>query len=262
MRTGILRVLLWLPILGAGSIELCAQDPPKPLATGDSVPDKQVLSSTDDRFPQQRAEADRLLAIFNPLRESSMADIDTLMRNKRCQIARIDGLLNRSRDARNAWLEAEKLYWKAWGDAEQSRVTTEQKSLANIEADLAHAADLVDSTKRDREELQTRKAALQQGPQTEAIRAQIDELIIQIQDDEAKLTTAQGVYTDLTEKLKNFETSLTARLIKIRQSQSTLDTYALQEDANYEKIRTSAQEICNSKAPDAKKSSLPKGGPQ
>jgi len=229
---------------------LHAQDQPKPLTPG----------SGDDRFPEQKAEADRLRAIYEQLHEKNIAEIDKLMLTKRCQIARIGGLLTRTSEAMHGWLAAEKLYWKAWGDAEQIRVQTEQKSLASIEADQARAASLVDTEKRDREDLQRRRAALMQGPQTEAIRTQIDELLKDIQDSEARLASAQKTYESLSEKLGNFKTSLTARLVSIRQQQGRLDAYSLDVDAFYEKTRTAAQEICNGKAPDSKATPLPRSG--
>jgi hypothetical protein len=260
-RTAILPIVLGcMPFFGTGALDLRAQDQPKPLAQGSGAAEKQPVATGDDRFPDQKAEADRLRAIYEPLHEKNLADIDKLMLTKRCQIARISGLLTRTSEAMHAWLAAEKLYWKSWGDAEQSRVETEQKSAANIEANQIRAAGLVDSEKKDREDLQRRTLALQQGPQTEAIRAQIDELVKDIQDSEARLASAQKTYEELTEKLGNFKTSLYARLVLIRQQQSRLDASSLDVDAFYEKTRTAAQEICNSKSPDSKQTPLPKGG--
>lgn len=261
MKATILSVVLCARFFGIGAIELRAQDQPKPLVQ--PVPgtdkEKQDAAPTDDRFPDQRAEADRLRNIYEPLHEKSMPEIDKLLHSPRCQIARISGLLSRNSEAMHAWLGAEKLYWKAWGDAEQTRVEIETKSLTSLEADQAHAAGLVDTEKNDREDLQRRRAALLQGPQTEAIRAQIDELVNDIKDSEARLAIAQKAYDELTEKLGNYRTSLTARLVYIRQQQNRLDAYALDVDAFYEKTRTSSQEICNNKAPDAKQTPLPKG---
>jgi hypothetical protein len=158
-------------------------------------------------------------------------------------------------------VSGESLYWKSWGDAEQSRVTIEQKSQANIEANQKAAADLVSTTTQDREELQHRRLALQQGPQDEAVRAQLDVLVTQIQDSEAKLAEAQKQYKMLSEQLATFQTSLVARLIAIRQNQSSLDAIALKMDAGYEKKRAKAQEICDKKAPEEKKTPA-KGGQQ
>jgi chromosome segregation ATPase len=253
-------VLVCMPFFGTGAIELRAQDQPKPLAQGVPANDKQAESPAEDLFPAEKAEAARLRAIYEPMHDKNMAEIDKLMLTRRCQIARISGLLTRNSEAMHGWLAAEKLYWKAWGDAEQIRVETEQKSVANIEADQARAAGLVDSEKRDREDLQRRRADLQQAPQTEAIRTKIDDLLKDIQDSEARLASAQKTYLELSEKLSNFKTSLTARLVFIRQQRSRLDAYTLDVDAFYEKTRTAAQEICNSKAPDSKSTPLPKGG--
>src|ERR1035438_6790107 len=198
-------VLGCMPFFGIGALGLRAQDQPKPLAQGSAATEKQPVTTGDDRFPDQKAEADRLRAIYEPLHDKNIAEIDKLMLTKRCQIARISGLLTRTSDAMHAWLAAEKLYWKSWGDAEQIRVETEQKSAANIEADQIRAAGLVDTEEKDKEDLQRRRLALQQGSQTEAIRAQIDELLKDIQDSAARLASAQKTYDELTEKLRSHQ---------------------------------------------------------
>jgi hypothetical protein len=261
-RTAILtNVLLCALFFGVGVLELRAQDPPRPPEPVLSATNKDPAPTTGDRFPAKREEANRLLAISDRLNDESMAEIDKLIATKRCQILRIDGLLNRAKDAMHAWYDAESAYWKDWGDAEQRRVTIEQKSKENMEANLARAADLVTSTTQDREELQRRRAALQQGPQNDSVREQIDVLQTQIQDSEAKLSEAQKDYKTLLEQLETFQTSLVARLISIRQTQTTLDAIALNTDKRYEQKRKVAQEICNSKAPEEKRTP-PKSGQQ
>jgi len=254
IKTAILRVvLLGIGFFAIGAIHVSAQDSSKPAGNGDSA------GSTGDRFPEHKAEVDRLRAIYDPLHESGMAEIEGLLRSKRCQIQRINGLLTRNSEAMHAWLNAEKAYWKAWDDAEQSRVALEAKSIANIEAEQARAADFVSTNKKELEELQRQRTALQQGPQTAATRARIDLLVTEIQESQAKLTNAQRIYDGLNEKLTNDRANLTVKLIQIRKNQNSLDAYGIEEDANFESLRTKAQEICSTKVPETKKKTS-KGG--
>src|SRR5258706_3601652 len=255
--TAIFPVALFcIGLFGIGAIHVSAQDPSKPAAAGDST-----ASAPGDRFPEHKAEVDRLRAIYDPLHESGMAEIENLLRTKRCQIQRINGLLTRNSAAMHAWLNAEKAYWKAWDDAEQSRVALEANSIANIEAEQARAADFVNTNKHELEELQRQRTALQQGPQTAATRARIDLLVTEIQESQAKLTNAQRLYDGLNEKLTNDRANLTVKLIQIRKHQNSLDAYGIEQDANFENLRTKAQEICSTKAPDTKKKPT-KGGPE
>jgi hypothetical protein len=248
-------VLLCAPFLPIEAIELRAQNQAAPPASG--APAAQATSSTTDRLPGQRAEADRLRAIYDSLSADSMAEIDMLLGTDRCQILRVNGLLNRLKDAMNGWLTVEKQYWQAWNDKETTRVESEQKSLATAEADQTRAAELVESDKKDREELLRRRAALQQGPQTDAVRASMDALAADIQDSDARLAAAQKEYDAVTQKLNTSQAHLTETLVKIRQNLNTLDSYAVAVDASYETKRTAAQVICDGKTPDGKQ--VPQG---
>jgi hypothetical protein len=254
MRRTVVLVVLSLSLFTIERIELRGQDSPAPTTSGNPAADKpagEAGSLTNDLFPQERAEALRLKAIYESMSADSMAEIDMLMDTGRCQIARVNGLLNRLKDAMNSWLTAEKQYWKSWDDKESKRVEIEQASLANIEAEQTRAAELVESDKKDREELLRRRAALQQGPQNEAIRAQMDALAADIQDTDAKLSEAQRAYDLVSLKLDDSKASLTVRLVKIRENRNVLDALGVSLDAAYETKRAAAQEICDQKTPDA-----------
>jgi len=230
---------------------------PAPAVQGTGAPAAPSTIS-DDRFQALRAEADQLKAAYESQDAKSMAEIDQLMRTKRCQINKIGGDLDRTTDAMKQWLDAETQYWKVWADAEQKRVDDQQKTLAIIEADQQRAGDLVASDKDAREELLRKKADLERyGKRTQDIVTQIDELVKDIQDSEARLADAQRTYDDLTVKVTNMKASISARLVDMRQNSARLDAYGIQLNAFYQKTRTAAQEVCNTKQPDLKRSPLP-----
>jgi chromosome segregation ATPase len=188
----------------------------------------------------------------------NIREAERLLKTRRCQIARVSGLLDRTSESLDSWLSAERFYWTSWNDAETKRVEGQQKSLTSLEADRQRAADLVEADKQDREELMRRKALLEKSARTSQITAEIDGLIRDIQDSEARLSEAQKQFDEITSSLNNLKASLTARLVNIRQNLAQLDTYRLEQHAAYEDKRKTAQEICNTKQPDTRKSPLPK----
>jgi hypothetical protein len=228
-------------------------------ASADGAAAVQAPAPTTDRFPEQRAEADRLRVTFSAQDAATMADIDAQIERRRCQIDHIDGQLTRLKELMNGWLDAERLYWKGWNEAETRRVDIEQKSLVNIEAEQTSAAQLVDTDKKDREELLRRRAALSQGSQTDAVRTQMDALAADLQDMDARLADAQSKYDAATQKLNNSQASLTTRLVRIRENLNNLDSYKVTRDAQFETKRTTAQEICDNKAPDSKQTDASHG---
>jgi chromosome segregation ATPase len=211
-----------------------------------------------DRFPQARKAADEARNAYEKVDMENIREVERLLKSRRCQIARVSGLLDRTSESLDSWLSAEKFYWTSWNEAETKRVEGQQKSLTSLEADSRRAADLVDADKQDREELMRRKALLEKSARTSQITAEIDGLIRDIQDSEARLSEAQKQFDEITSSLNNLKASLTARLVNIRQNLAQLDTYRLEQHAAYEDKRKSAQEICNTKQPDTRKSTLPK----
>lgn len=211
-----------------------------------------------DRFPALRESADRFRTDYEKTDGDNMREIEKLMRTKRCQINRIGGLLDRTIEAMQQWLVTEKKYWEVWGEAEQKRVDGQVKTLASMEADQKRIADMLDLEKQDREELLRRRAALEKGKRTEEIATQIDGLVKDIQDSEARLNEAQKQYDTLTVLIGNMKASISTRLIFIRQQTARLEAYGLDMSAYYEKQRAAAQEVCNTKQPDTRQTPLPK----
>jgi hypothetical protein len=211
-----------------------------------------------DRFPALRESADRLRADYEKTDGDNMREIEKLMRTRRCQINRIGGLLDRTLEAMQQWLVTETKYWEVWGEAEQKRVDGQIKTLAGMEADQKRIADLLDLEKKDREELLRRRAALEKGKRTQEIADQIDGLVKDIQDSEARLNEAQKQYDTLTVQISNMKASISTRLVLIRQNKARLEAYGLDMSAYYEKQRAAAQEVCNTKQPDTRQTPLPK----
>jgi chromosome segregation ATPase len=255
-----LRILLCSFAVFAAS---CLAQIPPPARTASansalSAPPGQSLAGNNDRFAPLRENADRLKTAYDKLDTDNMAEVDQLLRTRRCQINRVGGLLDRTIEGMRAWSDAEIQYWKLWGEVEQQRVDGQQKSLASMEADQKHAEDLVVTAEKDREELTRQKGVLEKyGKRTEDIRKQMDALVQDIQESEARLSEARKTYDDVTIKVRNMQASISARLIDIRQNLSRVEAFALQLTSYYEQQRAVAQEICNTKQPDTNKTVLP-----
>ena len=262
MRVQVLAILftgIWSGVIRAQEV------PPTPLPAPQAPPPAAPASqgatqpeTETDRFPLLREAADTLRSQYEELDAKNMAEIDKLTRTRRCQINRIGPLLDRTTVAMQEWVTAEKKYWEVWGDAEQKRVDNQMKTLAGMEADLKRVADLQDIEKQDHQELQRRKAGLEQTKRTEEISAQIDALIKDIQDSEARLNEAQQQFESLTSQITNMRASISARLVNIRQNWARVDAYGSYMTAFYEKARNAANEVCNTKKPDERSTPLPR----
>jgi len=251
-------VLVIMIVLTAGAQAAPGGQAPAAAPAATKPAGQQQSEEGVDRFPQARASADEALEAYEKVYAENVREVERLLKSRRCQIARISGLLDRTSASLEAWLSAENYYWTSWNEAETKRVESQQKSLASLEADQNRAKDLVAADKQDREELMRRKALLETSPRTAQITADIDGLIKDLQDSEARLSDAQKQFEDITSSINNLKASLTARLVNIRQNIAQLDTYRLEQHAAYEDKRKTAQEICNTKQPDTKKSPLPK----
>ena len=53
---------------------------------------------------------------YEQLDTKNMAEVDSLLRTKRCQINRIGGDLDRVLELMRQWLSAETKYWTAWSE--------------------------------------------------------------------------------------------------------------------------------------------------
>jgi chromosome segregation ATPase len=197
-----------------------------------------------DRFPQARKDADEARNAYEKVDMENIREAERLLKTRRCQIARVSGLLDRTSEFLDSWLSAEKVYWTSWNEAETKRVEGQKKYLTSRESDRQLAAHLVEVHKQDREELIHRKALLEKSAQTGQIKAEIDALNRDTQDNEARLSKAQKQFEDITSSLKNSEASLRARRMIIRQNLAQLDTYRLKQHAAYEGKRKTAEDIC------------------
>lgn len=257
MKTPMIPVLLvgWLPC----AVWAQAPAPPaaRPPAAVPAAAASTSLDDSSDRFGPLREAADALKSAYEQLDTKNMAEVDQLLRTKRCQINRIGGDLDRVLDLMHQWLAAETKYWTAWSEVEQKRIDNQVKDLAGFEEDQKRAADLVEEEKQSREELQRRRAQLESGPRTEQIKAEIDGIIKDIQDSEARLSTAQSTFDDLTTKITNMKAAISARVVDMRQNTARLGAFDMDMTAYYEKSREAANEICNTKQPDTKRTPLP-----
>jgi len=263
MRIQVLVILF----AGVSSGVVRGQDvPPTPLPATQSPPPAAAPASPGapqpdtetDRYPLLREAADTLRGNYEALDKRNTAEIDRLTRTRRCQINRIGPLLDRTIASMHEWLTAEKKYWEVWGDAETKRVDSERATLASMEAELERVARLQETEKQDHQDLQRRKTGLEQTKRTEEINAQIDGLIKDIQDSEARLADAQQQFESLTAHITNMKAFLTARLIGIRQNLARLDAWEADETAVYENARAAANQFCNTKKPDERSTPLPK----
>ncbi len=229
----------------------------QPAAAPGLPPQASPSAQEDDRFPALRESADRLKAIYVDADTKNMADVESLLKNRRCQIARVGGLIDRTIDALLQWHEAERTYWKKWAEVEQQRVDGQQKNLATMEVDQERVKELIATETKDHEDLLRRKANTEKGKRTQEIVKEIDALVSDIQDSEEKLAQAQKQYDDVSSQVKNMNTSIAARIINMRQNLTSLESYGLGLKAFYEDKRKSAQEICNLKQPNGGRVPLP-----
>lgn len=223
-----------------------------------AAPPAQSLDDSSDRFGPLREAADALKTAYEQLDTKNMAEVDTLLRTKRCQINRIGGDLDRVLDLMHQWLAAETKYWTAWSEVEQKRIDNQVKELAGYKEDQSRASDMLESEKQGREELVRRRATLEASPRTAEIRNDIDGIIKDIQDSEARLANAQKTFDELTTTITNMSAAISARVVDMRQNKARLDAFDMDMTAYYEKQREAANQICNTKQPDAPRTPLPR----
>lgn len=208
--------------------------------------------SQSDTYPYSalREAAEELRSEYEELDARNMAEIDKLMRTHRCQLVRIGPLLDRTIAAMHEWMAAEKKYWDVWGEAEQARVDSQMKTLASIEVDRKRVADLEEVEKEGSQELQRRKAGLEQKQRTEEIAAQIDALNKEIMASEARLADARQQIESLTTQITNTKALISGRLIAVKQRREPVDAYGSYKTALYEKARAAAHAFCVTTGPE------------
>jgi hypothetical protein len=242
------------------SLPLSAQAPePPPAQETKQAPGAQVetpaaVQNSDlsgDLFTQLRENAALLKSTYEELDIKTVKEIDRLMLTKKCQINRIGPLLDRAVAAMEQYLAAARSYWREWDEKETKRVYDQQKILASMEIEQKQAFDLAEEAKKDEERSERDKAGLEKSKRTDAINADIDRLIKDIQDEEATLASAQQKYRDLTISISNMRHALSARLTSIRQEGRKLDVLEVDQRAAYDGMREAAHQVCNAKRPSA-----------
>jgi chromosome segregation ATPase len=219
-------------------------------------------SASSDRFPCLRENADRLKTVFEKVDAANISVVERLLKTGKCQINRVSGLIERTRDALRQWNEAELLYRQKWAEVEQLRVEGQQKSLASMELQQQIVKKQIEGETNDREELLRKKATLEKYPKrTEQIIKDIDEIVLEIKESEGRLSEAQKEYDEVTAKVTSMNASLTAQLIDMRQEVNRVQSYGLQMDAFYEHKLKDANEVCNTKRPGASRTPLPGAKP-
>jgi hypothetical protein len=202
-----------------------------------------------DRFGALREAADALKSAYERIDTKNMAEVDVLLRSKRCQIGRIGSDLDRVLDAMRLWLETETRYWKTWSDVEQKRVDAQTKTLASMEQDQKRAAEMVENEKQAREELLRRKAGLETAKRTQETISQIDGIVKDILGSEAYQANAEKEFDELSTKIANMKADISARVVDMRQNMAKLDTFSSDMTAFYELNRAAAIEVCNTVQP-------------
>ncbi len=212
-----------------------------------------------DLFPQLRGNADLLRSRFEEINGSNTKTIERLRLTQKCQITRVVRLLDDTKNAMQQWLDAEKQYWQAWNEKETKRADGQQKALAVMEEEQKDLANLMEEEKKNEEQLERNKAAFENSKRTEESRAEIDRLIREIRDSQARLADANQKYDALSVRIKEAKSLLSTRLVKVRQNIQSLEAYTFELSARYASVRAEAEEICNMKKPTSR-APLPKSG--
>jgi len=247
----------WPGVVRSQSPSTPASDPPPanqpatigPATSPASAPTPEV--EPGDRFSGLWDESESLKAAYEKLHDETMTQVDRLLKTKVCQDKRVNGLIDRTAEAMNAYLNASKKYYEVWGDAEQKRVEEQQKTISSMEVDQERTANILEEEKKNREALERKEADLEQSRRTEEIRKEIDDLKNEIIDSQDRLNKAQQQFDSISAQIKNMKASLTARLIGIRQNSARVDTFGLTQSAVYDDKRKVSHEICNTKQPGA-----------
>jgi chromosome segregation ATPase len=225
------------------------QRPPSSAQTAESAPAR-ASSETDDRFHELRVYADQLMAAYQVLDDKNTPEVQRLVQSSRCQIARVGGLLDRTIAGLQKWREAELKYWDSWGEAEQKRVEGEQNTLATYEREQQRLADFIGNEKQDIDKLQQSLEELEKTPtKTQVIREQIEAKILDVKATQADLDKTQGEYEDLTTQISVMKGLISKRLVEIRQNRIGVEAFVSKVNASYEKLRASAQDVCQTKGP-------------
>ena len=90
-----LATLVAAPYAGAQGTAPKGSGLPPQQISNQAAPTANADAGADTRFGELRKVADQYRAIYEKLDSDSLTEIDTLMKSRRCQILRVDGLLTR-----------------------------------------------------------------------------------------------------------------------------------------------------------------------
>jgi chromosome segregation ATPase len=194
-------------------------------------------------------EVERLRLAHDKLKADNIAEIDKLLRSKRCQIYRVNGLVERALAAMHEYMDAARKYYEFWDVAEQKRVEMLRKSLMQMEVDKTRLEMTMEDEKKDHESLEQRENYLEQSTRTDEIRKQMDDLKGSIRESEDKLTKAQEQFEAIRIRMNTTNAVLTEHLVGIRQNLSRLEVFGQDQTADYEEKRKAAHEVCDTNQP-------------
>jgi len=217
---------------------------PQPEKPAQPAPAPDSADMQTDRFTESKEAADSRHAAYAEVDKRNMAEIDKLMRTKKCQINRIVPLLDDTIVAMNDWLAAERKYWNLWDEVEGRRVEDLRGTRAGLEVDAERTAKMVDTEAEGLQELERQRAILEADTRTAEIVARIDGVMKDIRDTEARLENARQQQESVAARLRALDASISTRLIIIRQNKVRLDAWQVDQSAYYAERRASANDMC------------------
>ena len=256
---------VFIACAGAGAVWPQARSVPAPSAPAQETSATTTPSTAPseveqtDRWGPLKSEVEHLRQVWDKAHTENMAEVEKLVHSKVCQSTRIGRLLDRTQNAMNEYLNAFKKYWEVWSNAENKRVDDQRKQLASMVANQDRAKAMLDEEKKNREELERREAALEQGTRTDAVRAEIEEVKKDIIDSEANLNDAKQKFESLTVQVTNMNDTIMARVISINQDSARLEAWGLKQTSVYDDKRKEANAVCDSYRPGALRTPPPKG---
>jgi DNA repair exonuclease SbcCD ATPase subunit len=263
MKIPISAIIAGLLLVGV-SLSAQVTEPPPPQPTNQipgapaSAPTAEQQSDLQgDLFGARLDNVKGLRAAYFAEHERSMKVIDGLALTKKCQDKRVSGILQRTIALMNKYYEAEKSYWQAWNERESIRLEGQFKSLASMEEEQQQTGALIEDAKKARVKLERERSDLANVRQTDEIKAEMDRLVKEIRDSEAKLASLQEQYDTLTEKLKGLKGDLQTKIAQIHRYQNELEEWKVMTLEIYWAKSTAAEAVCNMKQPGSR-TPLPK----
>jgi chromosome segregation ATPase len=212
-----------------------------------------------DRWGPLKSEVEHLQQVWDRAHTENMAQVEKLLHSNVCQSTRVGRLLDRTQSAMNDYLNTFKKYWDVWSNAENKRVDDQRKQLASMVVNQDRAKAMLEDEKKNREDLDRREAALDQGTRTEAVKTEIEQVKKEIIDSEANLNDANQKFESLTFQVTNMNTTIMARVISINQAAARLEAWGLKQTSVYDDKRKEANAVCDTYRPGALRTPPQKG---